>query len=310
MGEAMRSSPRRRLLLLGSTAALLLTAQPCFAQAEPSDPWEKMNRRFFAVQDVLDRRIFGPLARSYGQAPSPLRSGLRNFARNLGEPLVAVNDVLQGRVGTAASTVGRFVINSTVGIAGLNDPAKDGGIPHHDNGFGTTLGRWGARPGPYLFLPLIGPSSVRDGFGSAADIGLNPLTYMQYTGKTYVGATTTVVGGLDTRFGAQQDLDTIRQTSTDPYATLRSYYLQNRQAEITGQTEIGPLPEFDETPAPEAVSPTGKPIAQPQPAAPTPPLSGEAGALPRPAPPPEPAPPLEPPPPPGPPSGSACQVPP
>jgi phospholipid-binding lipoprotein MlaA len=220
-----------------------------------------MNRRFFALERTLDRNLFGPLARAYGTAPSPFRMALRNFSRNLGEPVVAANDVLQGRVGTAASTVGRFAINTLFGIGGLNDVATEGGIPYHNNDFGITLGRWGAGPGPYLFLPFVGPSDMRDGFGSLADIGLNPLTYGQYPGRVELGVSTTVIDGVDRRLVAMQDLKTIFETSVDPYATVRSYYLQNRQAEITGAAEIGPLPVFDETtpppgPAPDVASPT------------------------------------------------------
>jgi phospholipid-binding lipoprotein MlaA len=230
-----------------------------------------MNRRLFAVEDVLDRHLFEPLAKGFGATPSAFRSALINFSRNLGEPVIFVNDVLQGHGGQAARTVARIVVNTTFGLAGVMDVAKKNHLPHHDNGFGTTLGRWGVPPGPYLFLPLIGPSTFRDAFGGVADIGLNPLTYARYPSKTEIGVATTIVDGLGERVDAQQDLDTIRQTSTDPYATLRSYYLQNRQAEITGKSlNIETLPDFD------------TPVPQPQPAAPTPSLPGEAGALPRP----------------------------
>jgi phospholipid-binding lipoprotein MlaA len=291
IGGAMRSSLLRRLPALGPAAAMLMAAAPCAAQTEPSDPWEKMNRRFFAVERVLDRSVFGPVARAYSTAPSPFRMALRNFSRNLGEPVVAANDLLQGHVGTAASTVGRFAINSIFGIGGLNDIATDGRIPYHENDFGITLGRWGARPGPYIFLPFVGPSDVRDGFGSLADIGLNPLTYGQYPGRVELGVSTTVIDGVDRRLVAMQDLRTIFETSVDPYATVRSYYLQNRQAEITGATEIGPLPEFDETTAPPGPAPTSAPPA-PDVASPTSEASPEA------------------PPPATPPRGSACQPPP
>jgi phospholipid-binding lipoprotein MlaA len=288
----MRATGPRLALLFASAMAVQLCAGPCLAQTEPYDPWEGMNRRFFGFQEMLDRHIFGPLARGFGATPFPVRAALSNFTRNLGEPLVFVNDMLQGRVGQAATTFGRVAINTTVGVGGLMDVAAHNGLKHHDNGFGTTLGRWGAQPGPYLFLPLMGPSTFRDSFGAAADVGLNPLTYAQYPGKTAVGAVTVAIGGLETRVEAQPDLDTLRATSTDLYASIRSYFLQNRQAEITGQTvSLEELPEIEsepETPelapaAPGSASPTGgPPVAEPQPAAPVPPLSGAAGALPSP----------------------------
>jgi phospholipid-binding lipoprotein MlaA len=281
----------RNLLILGPSAAVLATATPC-AAADPSDPFEKMNRRFFAVETVLDRAVIGPVAYLISKSPKPISKALRNFGRNLGEPLVAVNDVLQGRIGTGVTAIGRFAINSTIGIAGLADPATATGVPHHNNGFGTTLGRWGVGPGPYLFLPLLGPSNVRDSVGDLADIGLNPMTYVRYQGKVAVGITTSLINGLGERADAEQDLKTIFETSVDPYATLRSFYLQNRQAEITGKTEIGPLPEFDDT-APPSETPSAPP-----PAPPTTPSADEASPAPEPDVPPPPA---------RQPAGSACQ---
>jgi phospholipid-binding lipoprotein MlaA len=281
------------LLVAGAVCASL--AGPCRAATDPADPLEGMNRRFYAVQEVLDRHLFEPLAKGFGATPSVFRSALVNFSRNLQEPVIFVNDVLQGRGGQAARTLARLVVNSTFGLAGVIDVAKKNHLPHHPNGFGTTLGRWGVQPGPYLFVPLLGPSDFRDAFGGVADIGLNPLTYARYPSRTEISIATTIVDGLGERVDAQQDLDTIRQTSTDPYATLRSYYLQNRQAEITGKTlNIETLPEF-ETPgtppagsAPPTVSP---PDSQPQPAAPAPPAPGEAVApdAAKPSPPPDPA---------------------
>jgi phospholipid-binding lipoprotein MlaA len=265
----MRSSGWRASLLLAAPLALLL-AEPSYAQ-ERSDPWEGMNRRFFALQQHLDRLIVGPVARGLAKTPSPLRRALRNITRNLGEPTVAVNDLLQGHIGTAASTVGRFAINTIFGVGGVMDIAERGRIPHHDNDFGITLGRWGVGPGPYLFLPLVGPSTVRDGFGSAADIGLDPLTYIRYNERTTVGITSAVVDALLDRIDAARDLATIQQTSIDPYATIRSGYLQDRQYKITGKSiELEPLPDFDTGPAPEP-QPSSSVAAPPTDATPPPP---------------------------------------
>jgi phospholipid-binding lipoprotein MlaA len=254
------SSSRLPLVLTLMTAAAF--ASPCRA-ADPSDPLEGLNRRFFAIEEALDRHVIGPIAHRFGSAPSPLRGGLRNFGQNLGEPVVVVNDLLQGRVKQAIGTAARIVINTTFGIGGLIDVAKRNHLPHHDNSFGTTLGRWGAKPGPYLFIPLVGPTTFRDAFGSVADIGLDPLTYVHYRSKVEIGIAVTIIQGLDERVDSERDLATIRETSTDPYATLRSYFLQNRQAEITGKSaDIGALPDLD---TPDATPAKPAPSAEPPP---------------------------------------------
>ncbi|HEY2753240.1 VacJ family lipoprotein [Phenylobacterium sp.] len=242
--------------------AALSLAGPCRA-ATAGDPFEGFNRRMFGIEESVDRHLFGPVSRSYGAAPSPVRSALRNWSQNLGEPVVAVNDVLQGRIGTAASTVARFVINTTLGLVGFVDVAGMTGLPHHDNGFGTTLGRWGAKPGPYLFLPLTGPTTVRDGLGSLADFVLGPLGYVRIQGSAGIGAASVVIDTLSDRVDSAADLARIRQTSTDPYATLRSYFLQNRQTEITGKAvDIETLPDLD-APAPSPVTPPATPPSRP-----------------------------------------------
>lgn len=276
--KAMQSSFSRLLLAIPLTAVIVF-ANPCHA-ATPNDPFEGMNRRFFAVQEALDKHVLGPLAHGFGATPSPLRKALRNFGRNLGEPVVFVNDLLQGRVKQAAVTVARIVINTTVGIGGVMDIAKKNHLPHHDNGFGTTLGRWGAGPGPYLFIPLVGPTDFRDAFGSAADAGLNPLTYVHYRSKTEISLGVTIIQGLGERLDSERDLDAIRATSTDPYATLRSYYLQNREAEITGKTaDIESLPDLD---FPDAAPPSAAP---PPNAAPPPEAAPESAPQASPSPP-------------------------
>src|SRR5262249_12301273 len=159
--------------LLAAASVLSLSATAAQAATDPTDPLEPINRGFFAINEGLDKYVIGPIARSFGSTPGPLRNGIRNFGRNLSEPVVFVNDMLQFRAGQAARSRARFVVNSTIGIGGLFDVmGKD--VPHHDNGFGLTLGRWGFGPGPYLFLPLLGPSDFRDALGGAADAGLNP----------------------------------------------------------------------------------------------------------------------------------------
>jgi phospholipid-binding lipoprotein MlaA len=273
---------RRRLqLLLVATLLASAAARPSYARGEPSDPWEPVNRKFYALNQVLDRFILSPVSNAYGHLPKPLRHGLRNFSRNLGEPGIAVNDLLQGHPKTAAKTVGRFTINSTVGLAGVIDVAKKGGLPRHDNDFGTTIGRWGAEPGPYMFLPLLGPSDMRDTVGGVINIFLNPAFFVNYNGRTAVSVVTTVDNGIDKRYEARQALETVRETSTDPYATLRSFYQQSREAAIHGENNPTNLPDFDTVPeGPELPDIQ----SEPEPGAAAPPTAGAAPETAQPAP--------------------------
>ena len=261
---------RPRLPLLFAAAGAVCLAAPA-AHADPTDPFEPMNRGFFALNEGLDKYVISPIAHSFGSTPGPLRNGLRNFGRNLSEPVVFVNDLLQFRPGKAAGTLTRFVVNSTIGIGGLFDVAGHNHLPHHDNGFGLTLGRWGMGPGPYLFLPLVGPSDFRDALGAAADAGLNPLRYTRYAHKAAINIGTTIVEGLGKRLDAEQDLKSIRDTSTDPYASLRSFYLQNRAAEVSDKdVTIENLPSFDEQAPPAKPGAPESAPPKPQAAAGTP----------------------------------------
>ena len=142
------------------------------------DPLEGVNRRFYRSQEKFDRAFFRPAALGYKHAvPAPVRSGLRNFFSNLGEPIVFLNYLLQLKPGKAAETLTRFAINSTIGLGGVIDLAKQPSIrlPHRPNGLGNTLGYYGVKPGPYLFLPFVGPTTLRDLLGGQADGLVLPL---------------------------------------------------------------------------------------------------------------------------------------
>jgi phospholipid-binding lipoprotein MlaA len=253
-----------RAALLSSAALALglsLAAGPALARSGVGqdgvhDPFEGLNRFFFAVQTGLDKAIIRPGAVFFKHAvPRPVRSGLGHFISNLGEPIVAANDLLQGRGSKAGETVARFAVNSTVGIGGLFDVATGAHLPHHANDFGLTLARYGVQSGPYLFIPLIGPTNVRDGIGGIANIALNPLTYAGYPGQAQLAAGTTVVGGLGARASVDGQLKAMNASAIDPYATMRAYAEQNRQAEIrNGVVEIQTLPDFDDDSAVPQVS--------------------------------------------------------
>ena len=246
------ASPRLAVAAIVDTAA---------ASAPDPDPAEKLNRKGYAIHQFFDRILIRPAAMAYMAAmPRPLRLGIENVLNNLGEPVVAANDLIQGRFRKAGTSTVRFVTNSTVGVAGLFDVAKRAGLPRHDNGFALTLGRAGVRPGPYLFIPLVGPSTVRDAIGSGVDAVTNPFHWIARRQSETVIVSTTVVAGLDARSVADSELTALLGDATDPYATLRSVYLQNQQSQVDDKdsSALPALPDFDDDNAtPAAPSPQG-----------------------------------------------------
>lgn len=225
------------------------------------DPWEPLNRKLYGFFQAIDPVLFRPPAIFYKRAtPRPVRTGLRNAFSNLREPVIFINDMAQFHFIDAGTTFGRLAVNSTVGLAGLFDPATNLGLAYHANGFGTTLGRYGVPAGPYLFIPVAGPSDLRDVIGVGLDALSDPLTWIRFTGRWEVNAGRVVITGLDQRANSDAQLKQINSMATDPYATIRSLYLQNRKAEITGgQVNVNSLPDFgDEAGAAGAPSsPTG-----------------------------------------------------
>ena len=200
------------------------------------DPLEGFNRKMFAVQDRLDRAIIRPAAIGYRHVvPKPVRGGLRHFLSNLTEPIVFLNYLLQLKPGKAAETLVRFAVNSTIGVGGVLDVAKlpSIGLSHRSNGFGNTLGFYGVKAGPYLFLPLFGPSDLRDFLGGQADSLTIPVLVAgkPFNQPAYL-VPSAVIGGLDQREQNDDDLRALYAGAVDPYASLRSVYLQDRKAEI------------------------------------------------------------------------------
>jgi phospholipid-binding lipoprotein MlaA len=216
-----------------------------------ADPWEKTNRWFYKFNDALDRAFIRPSATFYRHAaPRPLRAGVHNLVVNLGEPVNFVNHALQLHPTAAAATFGRFALNSTIGIAGLFDVASGAGLPERDTNFGQTLGRYGVGAGPYLFLPVFGPSSVRDATGRVADIFLDPINWLKFRDDTYFFVARAGAGGLDARVEADPILRDINRTATDPYATIRADYIQNADfLSNGGKINVQALPDFGPEPA-------------------------------------------------------------
>lgn len=216
------------------------------AGSDPNDPYEATNRQIFAFNQKMDKYVALPVAKAYvATVPEVARDGVHNFLENLEVPITFGNDVLQGSADHAADSLGRFIINSTVGLGGLIDVAQKVGAREHDADFGETLGVWGVGPGPYLVLPVLGPSDPRDAFGYGVDIAMDPLTWISWRSSTYYMLGRGVMKIVDERARNIDTLNEIERTSVDMYATLRSLYRQHREAEIHGgKPDIQDLPNF------------------------------------------------------------------
>lgn len=199
--------------------------------SHPQDPWEGFNRRMHRFNNALDRNIAKPAAEAYVAAvPSPVRTGVRNFFSNLGQPVSALNALLQGRPVQAGQALGRFVLNATLGVGGIFDPATDAGLPYRSEDFGQTLGVWGWRESRYLELPLFGPRTVRDAFGLAGDAPLSPVRQID-DDAVRLGTQGLQLVDLRTRLMA---IDSLREGAADDYALIRDAWMQRRQYQIFG----------------------------------------------------------------------------
>jgi phospholipid-binding lipoprotein MlaA len=238
----------RGVLTVLGFAAVVAAPAVASAQEAQGDPWEGLNRNLFAVHETVDKAVLGPVARGYRAiTPQPVRHGVLNFLRNLRAPVIFVNDVLQGELGRAGTTAARFGLNTTVGIAGVFDPATSAGLERHDEDFGQTLAVWGVDTGPYLFVPLLGPTTVRDGAGRIVDIAFDPLTWAEFDEADEVQLGRTILTGVAARELVIETVDDIRRDSLDPYVTIRTSYGLLRQSAIqNGPADVQDLPEFDD----------------------------------------------------------------
>lgn len=249
---------------------IIVTARP---DSQPGDPMLQLNAQSFEVVQDVDEALVGPVAMAYKDAvPKPVRHGIRNFLRNLTEPIVALNFLLQLKPGKAAETVGRFAINSTIGIGGLFDVAKRDPfkLPYRRNGFANTLGYYGVEPGAYLFLPLIGPTTVRDLVGGTIDGLLLPTVAGAPFNDPYFTLPAAGLSALQGRIQIDEQLNALRNQSGDPYMAARDFYLKRRQAEIDALKGRVQYPDSD---LPFVNPGTGRPVVVPVtpvvPAAPT-----------------------------------------
>ena len=210
-----------------------------------SDPVEAINEESYRLTQAVDQALVEPMANAYRDGlPEPVRDGLGNVVRNLGEPSVALNFLLQGKVGKAFETLGRLAINSTIGVGGLFDVAeKRAGLPYRRNGFANTMGFYGIGPGPYLYLPVTGATSVRDLVGSTLDQALLPFAVGDPFNRIEYAATYFVVNGLDQRLEFDEEIASIRN-SDDPYRLRRETYLAQRRRDIA-ELKREPISERD-----------------------------------------------------------------
>lgn len=228
------------------------------AYERTNDPAEPTNRAIFAGNQWIDRNALQPVARAYqDDVPDGVRRSVHNFVTNLQEPVILVNDVLQANFSRAWVTTQRFVINSTVGGAGLFDVADGWGRPFHDADFGQTFGVWGMGPGPAVQLPLFGPSNVRDSVGKVVGFVANPLTFASGGAATAITAAGGAGGVVDGRAELLSTTDSLEKTSLDYYASLRSMMAQRRaafveegKAGLAGGAPMPPATTPDDTPKP------------------------------------------------------------
>ncbi|MEY4879142.1 MAG: hypothetical protein RJB62_611 [Pseudomonadota bacterium] len=211
-----------------------------------NDPFEGANRVVFDVTLAVDRAVTKPVATAYRDVlPVEVRDMVRNFLNNLKSPVIFANDILQGEADRAGVTFVRAIVNTGIGLGGLFEVAEEWGYEGHSEDFGQTLAVWGVGEGPYLMIPLLGPSNPRDLVGRGIDSIFDPLSYVQWGDESYVPYVRAGVDIIDLRSRNIETLDDVERTSADFYGAARSLYRQSRENEINnGMAEIEELPDF------------------------------------------------------------------
>jgi phospholipid-binding lipoprotein MlaA len=255
----MPHSPLRRLLPLILLAVL---ASGCATARDPRDPWETVNRATYGFNETVDKTIVKPVAMGYKFiTPAPIRTWVYNFFSNLNDVVVLANDVLQFKFVQARDDFARILINSTWGLAGINDIASLAGLEKHNEDMGQSFGRWGMGPGPYFVIPLIGPSTVRDTAGFVGDAFIAPIFSPDDISTRNLLIALRVISGRAELLDAEKILE---EAAIDEYAFVRDAYLQRRLNLIH---DGKPPREYDDTengarapdPAPAAPSTTPRP---------------------------------------------------
>lgn len=251
------------LCLTGLVLLVGCASSPPDYTTQTKDPWEKMNRATFAFNQKFDKAVARPVAKTYVRAvPLQARNGIHNVLKNLGSPVTIINDLLQGKFEYTLKDTGRFLINSTVGLLGWFDVSKNMGLPDHGADFGETLADYGVPSGPYLVIPFLGPSSVRDAGALYPDyVYFNPV---KNNIKPRYRNATSLINAVDERAG-YLDLDSTLDSAFDPYTFMRDAWLQHRRYQLYNGNPPVEYPDYPDLPpddngAPSAVSDT-KPAA-------------------------------------------------
>lgn len=267
-------APRSTTAWTAVLCSVLLSAcagTPPAAQSNPADPWERVNRGTHRFNNAVDRAVFKPVATAYRDyLPQVVRTGVSNVLDNLEQPSVIVNQFLQGKLFTGLQDTGRFLLNSTFGVAGVFDPATRAGLDKNNEDFGQTLGRWGLSSGPYLVIPFLGPSTARDAparyvdsFSQVDDLFGREIEFLEEDAFEYGRI---ALSAVDTR-AELLTLDRMRERAFDEYAFVRDAWLQRREYNVRDGDvpEEAPLEEF-----PDEEMPAEEPVAEESPAVETP----------------------------------------
>ena len=247
-----------QIRFLGAALTLGLGACASTPPPEPgmiADPYEGFNRQMFAFNNGVDRYALAPAANVYETVtPSFARDRVGDFLANLKSPVIFVNDVLQAQPGRASDTFFRFTLNTTIGLVGLWDAAHYFGLEGHTEDFGQTLAVWGVDSGPYLVMPILGPTNPRDLLGSGVDVAFDPLNWTEFEGQPdlddQIAMGRRVLGALNARVEFDDQIKTLNE-QPEPYIALRRIYSSQRQADIRNGEPVDDadayedLPDFD-----------------------------------------------------------------
>lgn len=258
----MQSTRAKRLTL--TIAAVALAGCASVQTPTPGDPLESWNRGVFKFNDTLDTYALKPVAKGYEYVvPNPVRRSVTNFFSNIGDVYIAANELLQLKIADGVGDIMRVTINTVFGVGGLFDVATLAKLPKHASDFGVTLGRYGVPSGPYLVLPLFGPSTVRDAGGLIVDYYGNPLTYVDPSAISWALYGVNLV---NTRANLLGTVDVLSGAALDKYSFIRNAYLQRRRFLISGPEggDARPLPKYDDSAADDAGASAG--VAAPVPA--------------------------------------------
>lgn len=221
------------LVPLGALALGACTTGTPAGPGEFNDPYENTNRKIHSFNKSMDTGIYRPVSNAYGTVvPIAVRTGVNNVSETIDLPRRVVNSLLQGDVETGVHNTFRFLLNATLGVAGIFDPATSFGVEERDTDFGETLHVWGVGEGAYLAVPFFGPSNQRDLAGDVVDLVTNPLSYVLTPPQSYVGPGSTLGENADYRYTFQDTVDGILYDSADSYAQSRVIYLESRRFEL------------------------------------------------------------------------------